>query len=305
MRKFLSIITALLFAATLQAQNVIDLVISEVMVDNETSVLDDYGEHSAWIEIYNTSQGTVNFGGCYFSDDPSNLTKSPIVKGDNRTKIGPRQVALFYSNQEHTIGTFYINFPLREGMTLYFVSNDGHTIIDSIDIPRGVPAGQSVSKFADDNKELIFDRTETAEPTPLSVNGKHNQKTRAEAIKAMDPHGWILTVVSVAIVFSALMILLLIYTFSGNIFSGKIQFKLPERKKKAPAKDAALTPEVAAAIAMALDAENGGEQEAAIAMALHLYLSEAVHDVEPGIITFAEASPAWKDRTLGFRRRPR
>ena len=116
-----------------------------------------------------------------------------------------------------------------------------------------------------------------------------------------DPHGWTLTIISVACVFSALIILYFIYTFSGNLFSGKFK-----RKPRAPkASKGAPSGEVAAAIAMALNAEAGGETEAAIATALHLYLSDAVHDVEPGFITIQHTPSSWDDRQSNFRKTPR
>ena len=68
-----------------------------------------------------------------------------------------------------------------------------------------------------------------------------------------------------------------------------------------PKKDGA----VATAIALALEAEAGGEAEVAIATALHLFLSDAVHDVEPGIITIRKAASAWDDKQLNFRKLPR
>ena len=62
---------------------------------------------------------------------------------------------------------------------------------------------------------------------------------------------------------------------------------------------------VAAAIALALDMECSGDEYAAIAAAVHLYLSEAVHDVEPGIVTIVRKPSAWDDKTLTFRKLPR
>ena len=117
----------------------------------------------------------------------------------------------------------------------------------------------------------------------------------------IDPHGWTLTLISVSAVFSALILLYFIYNFSGNLFSGKFK-----RKPRAPkASKGAPSGEVAAAIAMALNAEAGGETEAAIATALHLYLSESVHDFEPGFITLKHTPSAWDDRQFNFRKTPR
>lgn len=310
MKRILTVSIFLLAALSLRAQNVIDLIISEVMVDNTASITDDFGERTPWIEVFNTSQGTVNIAGCYFTDDPSNLTKSQIVKGDLRTKIGPRQVALFFADGQSEKGTFYLNFPLKEGSTLYLVSNDGRTVIDSIEIPYGVPEGQSVSKFATDNKEMVFDDIRPATPSPLSVNGKHNQKTKAQIIKENDPHGYTLTVVSISVVFLALLILFGIYNLSGKFFSGQIKLRNPFKRSDKPARAAALTAagneeEIALAIAMALQNECGGEAEAAIALALHRYLSESAHDAEPFVITLQPRRSPWSDKSKLFRKQPR
>ena len=113
-----------------------------------------------------------------------------------------------------------------------------------------------------------------------------------------DPHGWTLTLISVSVVFLALIVLYFIYNFSGNIFSGKFKRapKPPKAVKGTP--DA----EVAAAIALALDMENAGDEYAAIATAVHLYLNDAVHDVEPGMVTIVRKDSAWNNKALNFRK---
>ena len=116
-----------------------------------------------------------------------------------------------------------------------------------------------------------------------------------------DPHGWTLTLISVSVVFLALIILYFLYNLSGNIFSGKFK-----RKEKAP-KTIAGTPDgaVAAAIALALDMEQDGDTYAAIATAVHLYLNDAIHDVEPGIVTIVRKDSGWNNKTLTFRKLPK
>ena len=103
-----------------------------------------------------------------------------------------------------------------------------------------------------------------------------------------DPHGVIITVVSVSMVFIALIVLFFAYTFIGNLSSGKWQLKKerPAKKSSAPVKsEGGKSDEVAAAIAMALDKEFGSETYAAIGMALHQYFNDTVHDLESYIIT--------------------
>ena len=105
---------------------------------------------------------------------------------------------------------------------------------------------------------------------------------------AKDPHGAIITLVSVTMVFIALIVLYFAYTFIGNLSSGKWKLKkvLPAKKAPAPVKyEGRMSDEVAAAIAMALDKESGSETYAAIGMALHQYFNDTVHDLESYIIT--------------------
>ena len=115
-----------------------------------------------------------------------------------------------------------------------------------------------------------------------------------------DPHGWTLTLISVSTVFAALIVHYFIYNFTGNLMSGKYKRK-PKAKKVKGTPDA----EIAAAIALALDMEQDGDTYAAIATAVHLYLSESIHDVEPGIITIQKQPSAWTNKSLNFRQLPR
>ncbi len=120
----------------------------------------------------------------------------------------------------------------------------------------------------------------------------------------VDPHGWTLTLISVSVVFLALIILFLLYNLSGNIFSGKYK----RSNKKTQAGGSHDMDEVAAAIALALDAESGprAEDQAAIAMALYLYLDEGVHDAEPGFLTFnGRCGSEWGQKQFNFRKYPR
>ncbi|MBQ8812104.1 MAG: OadG family protein [Bacteroidales bacterium] len=117
----------------------------------------------------------------------------------------------------------------------------------------------------------------------LQVSENVVRKSAEMAVK--DPHGAIITLVSVSVVFVALIVLYFAYSFIGKLSSGKISLKLPKKEKKKAAATGAPTSEEAAAIAMALDQEMNGEVYAAISLALHQYLNGTVHDNESYIIT--------------------
>ena len=94
--------------------------------------------------------------------------------------------------------------------------------------------------------------------------------------------------------------------------AAKNQPAKPKKEKKgkkaalATVKAGEIPGEVAAAIALAMDMEQGGDDYAAIAMALHLYFSDAVHDTESFILTMRpKEGSAWNDKKQIFRKLPR
>jgi len=287
----------------LAAQNVSDLIISEALAQpDSTGILDEYGRRTGWIELYNKSTGTVNFGGCYLTDDRTDLRKSLIPKSDLRTKLGPRQVVLIWCSGRSEDGTFYAGFTLSPGKTVYLVSNDGRTVIDSLAIPSTLPEGLAAYKQAYDIRRQNWEFVDNPEiPSPRAVNGGSDTTSGGALMKERDPHGWILSITSVSVVFSALAILWFLFW---------LLFDRHAKKSAAPGKAAQVTKgtpegEVAAAIALALDMEQDGDTYAAIATAVHLYLTESIHDPEPGIVTIVRKESAWNNKALTFRKLPR
>ena len=305
-KRLILVLGVLVSPALLRAQNVSDLIIAEVMAQPDSvSVVDDYGRRGGWIEIFNTSQGTVKFGGCYLTDDPANLKKSLIPKSDLATSLGPRQSRVFYASGRTHDGTFYCDFTLAPGKTVYLVSNDGRTIIDQLTIPEDLPAGKSVAKLTTDAKGLVFETVAPCDPTPGAYNGDPTAASKSDQMAERDPHGWILTVVSVSVVFFALAIL---WFFFWLLFERPAKRKAAASAPVAPKKKTVSgTPdgEVAAAIALALDMEESGDVYAAIALALHLELGATAHDAESFMLTIRPTpNSAWNNPADGFRRLP-
>ena len=115
--------------------------------------------------------------------------------------------------------------------------------------------------------------------TILQVSENVVRKSADMAVK--DPHGVTITLVSVAVVFLALVVLYFAYAMIGKAVNGKFVW----RKSGDTAKSGTPSAEEAAAIALALEQELNGETYAAIGMALHQYFNDTVHDSESYIIT--------------------
>lgn len=112
---------------------------------------------------------------------------------------------------------------------------------------------------------------------------------KAARMTQQDPHGWIMTLVAVSVVFLTLFLLQYCYRFIGWASTREDVPKGVHSQKVARGKEAAgkagPETEVAAAIATALSLESSGEIPAAIGLALDRYFSESVHDNESYIIT--------------------
>src|SRR6266496_1240687 len=68
-RLLLWVFSQLILAQTVGAQ----IIISEFMADNKTTIADEHGQFPDWIEIYNASASTVNLNGWSLTDDPTHM----------------------------------------------------------------------------------------------------------------------------------------------------------------------------------------------------------------------------------------
>ena len=76
------------------------VVISEFMALNNTTLADEDGTYSDWIELYNSSTNTVNLGGWYLANKATNLTHWMFPS----TNLGPSQfLVVFASNKDRRV----------------------------------------------------------------------------------------------------------------------------------------------------------------------------------------------------------
>jgi hypothetical protein len=102
-------------------------VISEFMAVNNTTLADEDGTYSDWIELYNSSTNTLNLGGWYLADSATNLTHWQFPS----TNLAPnRFLVVFASNKDRRVAgaPLHTNFKLSgSGEYLALVQPDGVT----------------------------------------------------------------------------------------------------------------------------------------------------------------------------------
>lgn len=272
-------------------------VINEIMVDNQTGYMDDFGQRNGWIEIFNNTYKTQDLGGRYLTNDRNNPKKYPIPRGDVLTKIPPRQHALFWADNEPFNGTFHVNFKLDPTKENYIAlyENDGKTLLDEIVIPAGIIPDKTYGYAADGIK---FDAngnltaTVLERITPSSNNAVLEENPKVVSLQKTDPLGVTITVTSMLVVFLGLILLYVIFKAIGN------------SAKNIAHKRVASTGTLSAVRG---ESQLTGEVLAAISAAIH-ELNQDVHDVESTILTISEVrrkySP-WNSKFYTLRQNPR
>lgn len=283
---------ALLVSFGASAQRTTSLRLNEVLVINEDNFQDDYGKKSPWIELYNTSAGTVDLRGCFITNDKNNPKKYMIPKGDILTKVKPRQHVLFWADGKPSHGTFHLNFTLDPDKENYLAlyDSDGKTLIDEVVVPAGQKPDVSYGLKVDGSHPWVnFEKV-----TPSTNNLTLDSNEKIDNFKTNDSLGVGMTITAMAVVFLGLFLLFLVFKQVG-----KIAIKVSKRnalksagEHNGPVSDTS---------------EASGEVFAAIATAIYEF-TEDVHDIENTVLTIRKVkrhySP-WSSKIYGLRDVPR
>ncbi|MCH5216740.1 MAG: OadG family protein, partial [Muribaculaceae bacterium] len=272
-RKGLYLLAAiLLLSVSAFAQSRKGLVINEVMVQNDSSLMDEYGKYTGWIELYNSTHGTMDISSVYITTDRNNAENAryAIPKNDVNTKIQPLQYAVFHTDGEPGKGTFHTSIQLvpgKENFIALFDAN-GETLIDSIVVPATLGSNQSYVRMPNGEWEIHNGTNNSADyVTPGSPNTVVEKNNKIDNFAVNDPHGVGMAVMAMSVVFSALLLLYILFRLIG-----KINARAAHRNKlESQGVEAS---QVAVEVTSA--GADSGEEIAAICMALYEHLN--AHD---------------------------
>ncbi|MDE7458289.1 MAG: OadG family protein, partial [Muribaculaceae bacterium] len=213
------LVVAAASAAFAQGRKALSL--NEVMVQNESSIVDDYGEHHGWIELFNSNFAPLEISSVYLTNDPFEPTKYPVPLGDVNTRIAKRQHVVFFADGQPDKGTFHTNFVLEPGKNNWIgiYDADGITLIDSITIPASLAADNSYARTVDGAGEWAVRDGGVAYITPSSANVIRDTNNKIEEFAERDANGFGMTVMAMCIVFSSLLVLCLCFYGIGKINS--------------------------------------------------------------------------------------
>jgi len=287
---------ALYSATAMFGQGARNIVINEVLTNNTRSIVDEFGERNAWIELENTSYTSYNVRGMFITTDRSVLDKSLsaperisrmsiIPSGDERTMIGARQHLILYCNSNPAEGKLHLSVevPVSEPLWIALYNGNGVELIDSVSIPA-LNADESYAR----NGQVWAVKPADA-VTPGIENFIKTDETKVEKFKREDPYGFAMAIMAMGIVFFCLALLWIFFTIFGSIMR---RFDASEHKRKtATIVNSSDESDEASADEGLIDMEL---YMAVIGMALKQY-EDDVHDVESGIITIKSKDTEWDD----------
>ncbi|MBR4787326.1 MAG: OadG family protein [Bacteroidales bacterium] len=312
--KYLVLLAAMLITGASFGQSVRDLRFNEILIKNTDNFDDEYGRHVPWVEIFNTAYNTVNLAGCYLTDDTTGFADGKkkggvepehwyrIPKTDINTNMAQRTYIVFYLDAEPLYGTFHVNFDPRTSKTNYIalISADGKDLIDMMYYPKEELMDTTVSYgLLEDG--ITGNAGFLNQFTPGSSNVTTTKVSKQERLKRDDPYGIGLAIISMSVVFTALILIFAMLKLFG--WSSKKLAQKNAKKTETPA------------VSNVVDVKDGkpedeeqltGEEAAAIAAALHLHFN-SMHDEESEVITINMPSKhysPWAQKELTMKRTP-
>jgi len=141
--------------------------VNEFMAANSSTLADQDGEYSDWIELYNSSTDPINLSGWALTDDPDDKSKwifPQLVLQANKYLV----VFASGKNQTDPVFEFHTNFKLSgSGGYLALIDPEGNIITEF----ESYPAQQSDVSYGYSDVEYIF----YGVPTPGEENQSINQ----------------------------------------------------------------------------------------------------------------------------------
>lgn len=135
--------------------------INEVLRKNTFSILDQDGDRSAWLELYNSTDQPLSLQGYALSDDETDPFKWMLPN----VEIAPHgYVLVFLSGKDSTEGELHTSFRLGKNEPLLLLSDQNSRLIQKV--PIDSESKDNISFGLSDTGEWLY----FAQPTPLAAN---------------------------------------------------------------------------------------------------------------------------------------
>ena len=278
------------------------LILNEVLIENQSNFQDDYGVHSAWIEVFNKSYTSADLAGYLLkmSNQPGDTATYFIPKGDVLTLVKPRQHALFWADGQPSRGTFHTNF-VMDGTTATWIGlyDSGKKLVNEVTIPANtLQADQSYARVSDASEDWEVKGAEANKyVTPSTNNQTLEGNAKMEKFQSHDSAGIGMSITAMSVVFFGLILLYVMFRLIGQAaisLRRRNAMEAKDIKCEVEAKEKKL-------------GEAPGEVIVAISLAMH-EMQNDVHDVEDTVLTITRVKRSyspWSSKIYTLRELPK
>jgi hypothetical protein len=191
----------IIFTSSLYGQGI---VINEIMASNKTTIYDEDGDASDWIELYNKSTVQIDLTGYSLSDDTLKTNKwifagTVIKPGDH--------LIIFASSKDRKSGKLHTNFNVSASGESILLCDSKGIIIDRVNVPASA-TDISYGRESDGSIKWIFQ-----DPSPGTINKGNTTSGFADNISVSLPGGFYPSATSVMLSAGTSKIY---YTLDGN-----------------------------------------------------------------------------------------
>ncbi len=295
---------------TVLGQGAKNIVISEVLTNNASSIVDEFGQREAWIELENTSYSTYNVRGMFLTTDrsvlqpmsaPERIKRMSIIpSGEERTSIGARQHLVLFGNSNPAQGKLHLALQIPDSASVWVAlyNGNGVELIDSVT----VPTLQADCSYARIDGNWAVKSAQQVTPGIENAASEAQKKKGVDKFKEQDPHGFAMAIMAMGVVFLCLALLWLFFTLFGMLMrhldtAKKVANTQPIKPiTKTVEKTAEMAHKTGNILQEGFD-KKGIDMEvymAVIGLALRQY-EDDVHDVESGVITIRSKDTDWDD----------
>ncbi|MBP9004760.1 MAG: lamin tail domain-containing protein, partial [Candidatus Marinimicrobia bacterium] len=181
-----------------------DVVINEVMASNQTAVLDEDGDASDYLELYNNGTEPIDLTGYYLSDNIEKIQKWQF--GTAVIELG-EYLIVFASDKDRQTTYWHTNFKISASGESIILSDTSGTIIDQVDLPESM-VDISYARITDGSPDWVFQL-----PTPGSANTGTETLGTSDKVTVSYPGGFYSTAISVELTAGDCQIF---YTLDGS-----------------------------------------------------------------------------------------
>jgi hypothetical protein len=149
----------LFFALSLVVSTKGQVIISEFMADNKSTLADENGQFPDWVEIYNTSTNTMNLNGWSLTDDPTHVARW-FFPATNLTAKGFMVVFADGTNRVVLGQPLHADFSLK-------ASGEYLALLK----PDGTPASEFAPTFPEQFPDISYGVAQNVTTNALAVSG--------------------------------------------------------------------------------------------------------------------------------------